>query len=618
MARDSRITLKYLPVGLIAFVLTACGGGGGGGGGGTGVSPPPPPPPTAAAPAAAASPTLAFAATKTFVFTWTDVVDATHYKLLENPDSSSGFVQVGSDIPQGDQIFRHVVPLYLRLNAQYILQSCNPTGCTNSANVVVADSMTASIGYVKASNTDPLDFFGTAISISADGRTLAIGADHESSNFAAGQDNNGVENSGAVYVFVRDESGWRQQAFLKASNGGEFAFFGVSLSLSDDGDALAVGAFLADSPSQTNSGMVYLFERQGDDWNEHSWVNAANGDEFDYFGADVSLSGNGQALAVGAFYEDSDAMGVNDMGSASDNSLESSGAVYIFTKSAGQWSQQAYIKASNPGRNEQFGGRVTLSGNGSILAVSAVGEDSAATGINGDQSDDSAQRSGAVYVFVSSTLVGGTPWLQEAYIKASNTDGEDLFGQSIALSWSGNMLAVGAPGESSSAAGINGNQVNDDAGRSGAVYVFGRLAISQGQGDWSQRTYVKSSNSDAGDFFGYSVSLNDDGSLLAVGAIGEKSRSLGINGSRDDNSVDGAGAAYMFEQDGGVWTENAYIKANYSDPAGGQNFGFSTAISGDSTALAVAANRDSTDLVGINGNPTGSGVAEASGAVFLY
>ncbi|MDW8312587.1 MAG: FG-GAP repeat protein, partial [Burkholderiales bacterium] len=130
--------------------------------------------------------------------------------------------------------------------------------------------------------------------------------------------------------------------------------------------------------------------------------------------------------------------------------------------------QQAYVKASNTGAGDWFGWSVALSGDGNTLAVGARLEDSSATGVNGDESNDSAFDSGAVYVFVRS----GTTWSQQAYIKASNTEEWDVFGSSVALSSDGNTLAVGAPWEDSNATGVNGDQSNDSASGSGAVYVF--------------------------------------------------------------------------------------------------------------------------------------------------
>src|SRR5262249_56039698 len=97
-------------------------------------------------------------------------------------------------------------------------------------------------------------------------------------------------------------------------------------------------------------------------------------------------------------------------------------------------------------------------------------EDSAATGINGDQGDNSMANSGAVYVFSRS----GTTWSQQAYIKASNTgeaDDGDQFGYSISLSGDGNQLIVGAIGEDSAATGTNGHHQDNPAPNSAPAYV---------------------------------------------------------------------------------------------------------------------------------------------------
>ena len=133
-------------------------------------------------------------------------------------------------------------------------------------------------------------------------------------------------------------------------------------------------------------------------------------------------------------------------------------------------SQEAYIKASNTDANDYLGeDRVALSGDGNTLAVGAYGEDGAGIGVTGDQMDNSASFAGAVYVF---TRDNGGVWTQQLYVKASNTDGDDWFGYSVALSDDGNTLAVGADGESSAATGVNGDEADNTAIYAGAVYVF--------------------------------------------------------------------------------------------------------------------------------------------------
>jgi hypothetical protein len=213
-----------------------------------------------------------------------------------------------------------------------------------------------------------------------------------------------------------------------------------------------------------------------------------------------------------------------------------SGAVYVFTRTGGVWSQQAYVKASNTGANDAFGESVALSGD--TLAVGADGEDSCADGINGDQTNDGCSLSGAAYVFTRTAGV----WSQQAYVKASNSDATDEFGTSVALS--GDSLAVGANFEASCADGINGDQGNNGCPTSGAVYVFTRTGTT-----WTQQAYVKASNSAADDRFGTSVALSGDnlaGDTLAVGANFEASCADGINGDQTNNGCSLSGAAYVY------------------------------------------------------------------------
>ena len=180
----------------------------------------------------------------------------------------------------------------------------------------------------------------------------------------------------------------------------------------------------------------------------------------------MALSSDGNTLAVGANGEDSNATGIN--GDQPNNSASEAGAVYVFTRSGSTWSQQAYVKASNTKAGDAFGRRVALSGDGNTLAVGAEDEKSNATGLNGDQSDNTASSAGAVYVFTRS----GNTWSQQAYVKASNTTTNDLLGTSVALSGNGNTLAVGAQGEDSNATGINGDPTDNSANSAGAVYVY--------------------------------------------------------------------------------------------------------------------------------------------------
>src|SRR5688572_8830127 len=297
-----------------------------------------------------------------------------------------------------------------------------------------------------------------------------------------------------------------------------------------------------------------------------AYLKASNSEGADHFacggslpghmGNALAISGDGNTIAVGAPHESSAARGIN--GNQDDNSLYNSGAVYVYVRRGDAWTQQAYVKASNPGRSDLFGLSLALSRDGNTLAVAAPWEASAATGVNGNQDDDSIPQAGAVYVFTRTA----DRWSQQAYLKASNTgrkgSGDDIegdqFGFSIALSADGNTLAAGAISEDSAATGIGGIQPDDSAASSGAVYVFSRVANA-----WTQQAFLKSRNSEAGDLFGYGVSLSANGSALAVAAYDEDGGGKGVN-PIDDNDSNGTGAIYAFSRQGTSWTQNGYLK----------------------------------------------------------
>ena len=399
--------------------------------------------------------------------------------------------------------------------------------------------------YLKASNPGQADGFGHSVALSKDGSTLVVGAVGESSDgigIDGGQHDDALPDSGAAYVFVRNALGaWSQQAYLKASNPGELDAFGHDVALSADGDTLAVSAVLEDSHAtgidgnQANdaapsSGAVYVLVRDDlGEWSQQAYVKASNPDAHDRFGWSVALSDDGDTLAASAIGESSHATGID--GDQGDDSAAESGAVYVLVRDdAGSWSQQAYVKASDPDPGDQFGYDVALGEHGNTLAVGAFFED-------GD--DDSISGSGAVYVLVRDEL---GRWSQQAYAKASNPDPSDAFGRSVALSADGRTLAVGASFEDSSAVGIGGQRADDTAPDSGAVYVL----VRDGMGTWSQRAYVKAPNPDPDDRFGSSVALSGDAHTLAVGAWLEDGGATGIGGDQTDDAAPDSGAVYLY------------------------------------------------------------------------
>jgi FG-GAP repeat len=471
-------------------------------------------------------------------------------------------------------------------------------GARGAQGTLVAASI-AQQAYVKASNTNVSDNFGVSVAISGD--TVVVGARREASN-ATGVNGDQTDNSasfaGAAYVFVRNGSTWAQQAYLKASNTETGDSFGGAVAIS--GDTVVVGAVFESSDANgvngdqgnngaPGAGAAYVFVRDGATWSQQAYLKASNSDASDLFGVSVAVSGN--TVVVGANGESSN-------GDQTDNGDLNSGAAYVFARNGTNWSQQAYLKASNTDTGDLFGGAVAVSGD--TVAVGAFFEDSNATGINGDQTDNSASNAGAAYIFVRT----GTTWSQQAYMKASNADAEDRFGTSVAVS--GDTALVGASFEASKATGVNGDQTDNSLSTSGAVYVYVRNGTT-----WSQQAYLKASNPDATDFFGDSVAVSSD--VAVVGAFQEASNADGINGDQNDNSAPQAGAAYAFTRSGTFWSQQAYVKA--SNSGNPDQFGFSVAVDGE--AGVIGAQFESSIATGINGDQNDNS-ATSSGAAYIF
>jgi hypothetical protein len=336
-----------------------------------------------------------------------------------------------------------------------------------------------------------------------------------------------------------------QEARIKAPNPKERTKEQFGSSVAVDFNTLIIGA--PNEPARADSaafgsGAAYVFTRGADGhWTRRAYLNASNADAGDRFGTSVALQGD--VLAIGAPREASNATGID--GDQLDNSRPWAGAVYIFNRAQdGSWTQQAYLKGSRSDAASFFGGAVALDGD--TLVVGAELE---------------ASQAGAVYVF---NRTPDRAWRQAQVLSASNAEIGDLFGCAIALD--GDTLAIGAKLEHSSAVGVNGDQNDNGAPQAGAVYVFERDA----SGQWQQQAYLKSSNTDPYDWFGASVDLHGD--MLAVGAPFEASNATESNGDQRNNNASQSGAVYVFERDrSGAWSQHSYIKP--SDTTENEFFG---------------------------------------------
>ncbi|WP_115720112.1 hypothetical protein [Gallaecimonas mangrovi] len=236
---------------------------------------------------------------------------------------------------------------------------------------------------VTGSDTLTTDGFGEGVALSEDGTTLAVGAPLKAVYSVAGDkytsSSTGVDNyAGAVYVFSYSSGSWSQTAHLKPIDPSAPGGLGVSLSMSTDGNTLVAGAPLdggdanstADDPNTNASfaGAVYVFSNSASGWGRSAYLKAANAEAGDYFGMSVALSSDGSSLAAGAIYEAGDSAGVNG---SDNNNASQAGAAYLFTAADSSWSQQAYLKASNPTAGVEFGYGIALSGDSTTLAVGA-------------------------------------------------------------------------------------------------------------------------------------------------------------------------------------------------------------------------------------------------------
>lgn len=428
--------------------------------------------------------------------------------------------------------------------------------------------------YLKANDAEPSAFSGEAVAISGD--TVVVGAVYEDiSNGSAGTD------AGAAYVFVRNGTGWTQQARLTAHNAEVDDRFGGAVAISGDTIVVAAeresGSAGGDGSGNgaTWSGAAYVFVRSGTSWTQQAYLKAHNAEPLDRFGTDIAISG--ETIVVGASGEDGPRGGDGSM-----NGNDSSGAAYVFVRSGTQWSQQAYLKSHNSEMIEFFGQSVAVSGD--TIVVGAIFEAGPA---GGDGSTNGNGGSGAAYVFVR----GGNAWSQQAYLKAHNAGRNDIFGSAVAVS--DDTIVVGASQE-----GDEGSSVNPEL--SGAAYVFVR-----GGGNWSQQAHLKAHNAGPADDFGGTVAISGD--TLVIGARNEDDAAASVGGN---NNAPSAGAAYVFSRSGTSWSQTSYLKAHNAEA--NDRFGSAVAMSG-TTIVAGAIGDD--DPAGSAGHANS---APDAGAAYVF
>ncbi|MFT7562269.1 MAG: hypothetical protein ACI93R_004204, partial [Flavobacteriales bacterium] len=552
---------------------------------------------------------------KGLTFSWDNVDGAVHYRLLEKAHANDEFIQIAREFDSSAIGITIEVPIHQLdwVNAEYVLETCTNADCSSTDTASPFDYMRRAIGYLKASNTEEQDNFG-AIALSSDGATLAVGApgeDGASIGMNGDEGNNSLSGSGAVYIYVKEDGLWRFQSYVKSSNPDEADAFGTQLTLSGDGNTLAISAPLEDSASSgvdgaqqnedaMDSGAVYVYRRAGDTWVQQNYLKSPTTSAADKFGSALSLSSFGASLIVSAIGEDSNAL-------QQANTASNSGAVYLYTLNGDSWSHERTFKAPNADQDDQFGLAMDISANGKIILIGAPNEAGASQGLGGDIISNEFVAAGAAYLYEKQN----NEWSDAQYIKASNTAVAQQFGRSISIAGDGNTFAIGAIGEASIAIGINGDSSDTSNPDSGAAYIYSRVNSTV----WTQEAYVKASNGDIGDFFGHSISLNADGTILAVGAIGESSPAEAIDGNEFSNTELESGAAYIFKKEDNVWSQLSYVKSPNTDA--GDLFGSALQLdaSGDTLVVGAPAEQGSSKLFE---NQQSSNALVKSGAVYLF
>ena len=357
------------------------------------------------------------------------------------------------------------------------------------------------------------DESGCSVSLSSDGSIVAIGADWN--------DGNG-SNSGHVRIYKNISGIWTQ---IGQDIDGEAVddHSGYSVSLSSDGSIVAIGSPENDGSSYANAGQVRIYKNISGTWTQigQDIEGEAAGDKS---GSSVSLSSDGSIVAIGAY-------GNDDNGS-------DAGQVRIYENISGIWTQIGQ-DINGEAADDESGQSVSLSSDGSIVAIGAYGN------------DDNGSDAGQVRIYEN---ISGT-WTQVG----QDIDGEaadDYSGYSVSLSSDGSIVAIGA------------YQNDGNGSDAGHVRIYKNIS-----GTWIQ-IGQDIDGEYADDYSGFPVSLSSDGSIVAIGAI------------LNDNAGENAGQVRIYKNISGTWTQ---IGQDIYGEYAGDVLGWSVSLNFDGSIVAIGA-----------------------------
>ena len=327
--------------------------------------------------------------------------------------------------------------------------------------------------YQHQKNTEVslIDYLGpdSAIAMSRDGSTIVAGS------FLTNP--GGISNAGAAYIYKLVGGSYVYQQEITASDKAVDDYFGRSVAISSDGTTIIVGSEQDDDGASTQ-GSAYIFDWNGSTWSQTQKIVQSDTLANSEFGRSVAMSDDGTVAAIGAAYHD------NPGGTAVTNG----GAVYIFTKSGGTWSQTQKMYASDYTTQgaQHIGFSIAMAGDGSMVVAGAL------------YNDTTANDSGAAYVFVKS---GGVwPVTETQILKTSDAATSDTGGWSVSTSQNGDRIIYGAPYD------------DDNQSNSGSIYIFDRS-----NGTWTQTKKYANHASSAANYFGKETAVSSDGMVYVSG-----------------------------------------------------------------------------------------------------
>lgn len=268
---------------------------------------------------------------------------------------------------------------------------------------------------LKGNDTSGSDSFGTSVTLSDGGTTAFVGA-------PGNEEPNG---SGSAYVFTQAAGTWTQQQRL-APDGSDpsSTYFGGSITVSDDGTTVLIGAIRDDNPASRIGGSAYVFTSSNGQWSQQQKLAADDGEAEDEFGTSVALSDDGTTALVGA---------------------PSSDQLYVFTLSDGTWSTQQTLEVNNGEGSASFGSSVSLSSDSTTAVVGAgfdddpngfdAGSTYVFTDSSGDNDDDGSDDNGDSNLSRFDTNNNGQIDFNEVLAAiAANNAGTEIGGESVDFS----------------------------------------------------------------------------------------------------------------------------------------------------------------------------------------